>query len=738
MPDHEMTQAVALPADLARQTLALARALTAGVRVWGLYPEEHPSVGVAVGRVVESIRDAAGGSSLAVGVTPSTLLVAGVPLPPDRAVEDAARLLHDHDILQLSFLSAVPEQTAKALLTLLVTSPQDIRAQGGPAIVWAQQHHATVAVEQIDYGKILEDRAVEEPLTRRDDVWQSLVNTIIRGEAEIDEEQQRRLLVITQSTSDIRDLATEVIEPKRNIDGSPLVTAQAATVLAVFRHMAGIVNVAEPERLPEVMQRIAAAAATLDPNVVVQMMQSADGGQDDASLIARIAEAFDDDKVAELLATALGRDGKATVRLAQVFDTLAPDEERKRRVLSTTRSMLGEQAFGKTSQFRTVWSSMETLLLSYDETPYVSDAYRVALEGVGARGELLADRLMPSELPQWIETLEQDNVRALSVTLVTDLLRIEDRLEYAEALAQDVLALVEDLLLAGDFALALPALRELRDSVSNGVARAAARSALTTLGESVALRDAAALLGDFDEPTLALFTECCDLIGPTSTRALLPAFLTEVDTTASRRALDLVRSFGGGAVAALATLVDDDRWFVQQRAANALAATRSAEAVPALQTLLRRTDPRVLRAAVSALAGIDDPAAARALQTVLRSAIGARRLAVMEALVAERDARVVPMLDRLLTDSDPFGDDRIVVLDTLNAVTQFGDERAVGGVTTVMHRKRWFRRTVAHAFKKAAAQALLAIGTPAAIAALDDAQRRGDRLLRKVIREARR
>ena len=732
-----MTQALALSSDLARQSIAVARALTAGVRVWALYPEEHPSVGVAVGRVVASIRDLAAGSPFSFGVTPTTLVVGGVPLPADRAVEEAARLLHDHDILELAFLGEVPEPTAKALLTLLVSTPPDVRAEGGPAIVWARQNHATIRLEQIDYAKILEDRQVQDPLPRRDDVWQSLVNTIARGEAEFDEAQQRRLLAITHNTADIRDLAAEAAEPKRNVDGSPLVTTQAATVLAVFRHLTGVVRVAEPDRLPEVMQRIAAATAALDPHVVVQMMQNESAVHDDAAMISRIAAAFDEDKVAELLATALGRDGKATVRLAQVFDTLAPDEDRKRRVLSTTRSLLGEQEFGKSSQFRTVWSSMETLLLSYDETPYVSDAYRAALEGIGARGDLLADRTLPPELSQWLHTLEQDNIRSLSVTLVTDLLRIEDRLEYTEALVQDVVNLLEDLLLAGDFELARLALRELRDSVSKDVAPAAARSALTTVGESIALRDAAALLGDFDQATLALFTECCDLIGPAATRALLPAFHTEPHTTASRRALDLIRSFGGGAVTALATLVDDDRWFVQHHAAGALAATGSAEAVPALQALLRKTDPRVLRAAVSALARIDDPSAARALQTVLRSATGARRLAVMDALIAERDARVVPMLDRLLSESDPFDEDRIVVLDTLKTVAQFADDRTVKGITTVMHRKRWFRRAVARAFKTAAVHALLAIGTPAAIASLDEAQRRGDRLLRKIIREVR-
>ena len=733
-----MTQSIALAADLSRQSVALARALTAAIRVWGLYPPEHPSVVAAVRRLVDAIRDAAAGSVIAFGVTPSTLMLGGQPLPSDQPVADAARLLHDHDILQISFVGEITESTAASLLTLLCAAPEDVRAAGGPAVVWATQHHATVALEQIDYEKILEDRNVEAPRSRKDDVWRSLVNTIARGEAAFNEEQQERLLAISRSAADIRSLAADVIEPQRNLDGSPLITTQAATVLAVFRHMAGIVTVNEPERVPDVMQRIVAAAATLDPHVVVQLMQTEEGGAgNDEGLISRIAAAFDDDKVAELLATALGRDGKATVRLAQVFDTLAPDQQRKQRVLAKTRSLLDEQGFGTSSQFRTVWSSMETLLLSYDETPYVSEAYRVALEGVGGRDQMLAGRDMPAELPQWLETLGHDSVRALSVTLVTDLLRIEDRPEYAEALVQDVLGLVEDLLLAGDFDLARGALRELRERASTGVAPAAARAALTTCGESMALREAAALLGDFDEPTLALFTECCELIGPTAVHALLPSFHTEDETTASRRARDLVQWFGGSAVPAVATLVDNDRWFVQRHAASALAATRSADAVPALQTLLRKTEPRVLRAAVSGLAGIKDPSAARALQTVLRAATGGRRLAVMEALVAERDSRVVPMLDQLLSESDPFGEDRILVLDMLSAVAQFADDRAVNGVATVMRRTRWFRRATARAFKRAAVQALVAMNTDAATAALDEARRRGDRVLRKAIGEVR-
>ena len=60
-----------------------------------------------------------------------------------------------------------------------------------------------------------------------------------------------------------------------------------------------------------------------------------------------MAAAFDDVKVAQLLATALALDGQASDRLATIFNTIAPDADRKRRVLTLTRSMLTETDFGR-------------------------------------------------------------------------------------------------------------------------------------------------------------------------------------------------------------------------------------------------------------------------------------------------------------------------------------------------------------------------------------------------------
>ena len=730
-----MAQTPTLAPELVKDSIALARALAAAVRNWALYPPEHPAVGAAVGRLAEALKVSTAGAAFAFGVTPTTLLVAGLPLPDEQPVAEAARLLHDRDILSVSFLSDVPSEALQRFLNLLAMSSDELRAAGGPAEMWNSSGHAGIAIEQIDYEEILEDKDVAEPLERRDDVWRSIVNAIVLGNQEFSEAQQARLLEISHSSFEIGELAADVMEPKRNLDGSPLITTQAATVLAVFRHLTGIVTVVEPERLPDVLRNVASATASMDPHVVLQMMQMDDGAHD-TPLVQSITAAFDDEKVAQLLAAALSRDGKATARLAQVFDTIAPDENRKRRVLTMARTMLSEQDFGKTGQFRAVWSSMETLLLSYDETPYVSASYQASLEGAVARGEMLAARDLPPELPEWFESLQQDNVRALSVMLITDLLRLEEVPERAADIARDMVALLDDLFMSGDFSNALVVLRELQSASKRKVAPSAVRAALSSVADSTGIRDAAGLLGDLDEAAASAFVECCHAVGPPVVTALLPALESEHDTPAFRRARDIVRTFGAAAAPHLARLVEDSRWFVQRNAAILLGATRSTDAVPPLQALLRKREPRVVRHAVAALAGIEDASAARAVQTVLRAATGENRAAVVQALVAERDPRVVPMLAKMLMDIDPFGPDHEVLLDTLDAVRQLADERAVPSVAAVMKRKKWFGGRKALAFKTASVKALIAIGTPKAASALDDAARTGDRVLKRAISEA--
>jgi CBS domain-containing protein len=407
-----MIQAPVLSPELTRQSIALARALSAAARNWGLYPPEHPAVEASLTRLVEAIGKSVAGAAFTFGVTPKTLLVAGWPLPEEQSVAEAAGLLRDHDILHITFVDEPDVSTLHALLTLLLTSADELRAQGGPAKAWASTNDMSIAIEQIAYEKTLEA-----------------------------------------------------------------------------------------------------------------------GGGDLRRLVA----------------------GQAS------------------------------------------------------------------LEGAGGRSEMFASRDLPPELPEWVESLQQDNVRSLSVLLITDLLRIEEKEERAGEIANDMTALVDDLLMSGDFANSALVLRELRKASGGTVAPSAARAALTATGESPALCEAATMLSDFDQATLDAFVECCEAVGPISVVALYPALRSETDTAEYARARDLVRQFGAAAVPYMTPLVNDTRWFVQRNAAAMLGATRSPDAVPALQTLLRRSDPRVLRQAVAALAEIGTLDATSALDDAGRT-----------------------------------------------------------------------------------------------------------------------
>lgn len=735
-----MSQVAQLSPELARSLSALARALLVAARNWALYPPEHPAVDLSVTRLTDAIRQSSLGSVFSIGITPDTLMVEGASADRTQAViAEAAALLHDRDLLQVTFVGDVPPEAVRGFLQLLALDPAERRQRGGPARIWGATGHPSLALEQIDYQKVFarEEGEVPEP-ARRDDLWRSIVVSIAGGQRAIfDERVQRRLLAIAGSSADIADLATAAMAPKCAVDGSPMITTQAATVLAAFRHLANAMSVAAPERLPEVMGNLASAAAQLDPHVMMQVLQTEDDPGDRLGIVHGLSAAFDDVKVAQLLATALALDGQASGRLATVFNAIAPDPERKARVLTLTRGLLSELDFGRSGQFQVLWQSVEELLLSYNDAPFVSSAYRTALDNVGGRAERMAAGDLPPELPDWMATLGQASVRSLSVLLLIDLLALERDPERAASIASDMAALAEDLVLSGAYADARSVVRALAERAQatsgSGGGRDACRAALDRFGESTAMREAAQLIGDLDEPDWQVLRDVMETTGPSTIEVLKPIVAVEAPTAASERAATLIVAFGARAIGRLGSLVEDSRWCAHRAAARLLGRIAVPEAVPLLQPLLRRGDPRVAHDAVSALAGIDDPSAARAIHTVLRTATGALRQAVVDALVTDKDPRVVPVLGRIIEESEPLGKDHDVVLDTLGALGLVGSDRAVPIVAGTIARRGIFRRRRLRALKERGVAALEGIGTTAAAAALEHASQTGDRMLRRII-----
>jgi hypothetical protein len=740
---ESMSQASQLSPELARGLLQLARALLAAARNWTLYPPEHPTVVASVARLSDTIRQSTLGAIFSLGVTPETLMVESTPADASQSsIAEAAALLHDRDLLRITFLGDVPQEAVHAFLRVLSLDADERRRRGGPAAIWAEESQPSLVLEQIDYQKVLSRDEDDVPApAKRDELWQSIVMSIAGGQqAVFDELAQERLLAIAGSPADIGALATAVAAPKCALDGSPMITTQAATVLAAYRHLAGIVSVMSPDRMPEVMSNLASASLQLDPHIVMQVLQTEEDPKSALSIVKGLGAAFDDAKVAQLLATALALEGQASDRLATIFSTIAPDEERRRRVMTLTRTMLSETDFGKAGQFQTLWSSMEELLVSYNDKPFVSETYRASLDGVGGRAERMAAIDLPPELQEWMASLGQESVRGLSVQLLIDLLTIEQDAARAAEIARDMEALSEDLLMAGAYDDTQHVLHALsvRASGKSTIGRDACRQALDHLGESLAMRETASIIGDLDDPSWQKVRTIFTTVGHSSIEALRGLVAVEHEGIASRRASETIIAFGKPAISRLAPLVADSRWFAQRAGAWLLGTIGSADVVPLLQPLLRKSDARVTQAAVAALGKVDDPSAARAIQTVLRAATGEMRRAVVDALVVDRDPRVIPMLARIVAESEPLGKDHEVVLEAIDAMSTVGSDQAVPTLVGLARLRRWFGGSKLRAVKQKAVGALVGIGGEKAAAALDEAAQTGDRSLKKIVAASRR
>ena len=731
-----MAQRAASPADVTRSAVALARAITLAQRTWGFYPADHSAVALAVERLVTAAAEATAGGMMQLAVTPRQLLVDGIPLESnDLGVTECAALLHERDILQITVMLPPSEAVVRALLGVLALDRTTRRQRGGPAAIWQAEEQNAFVLEQIDYQELLE-REEEEGVARRDQTWKAIVRSIIMGRATFSAEEQQRLLDISRDIGAIGELAKDSMEAFTTPDGSPLVTTQAATVLAVYRHIAKTVAALEPERLQDVMGSLGLAASSLDTSTAFELMLQGESPNESVPLVGAIRRAFDDQQVALLLARALSSSspGHPTNRLAQVLDTLAPDAERKHRVLTLAKRLISERDFGSKRPIDDIRQSLDELLLKYDESNYVSGEYRQSMDQSADRAVQLAARGLPPELAEWLDTLGYESVRRLSGQLLIDLLRNETQSERMGETARDMAAFVDELLVAGAFDHAIPVVAELAAAVTRPKALAPdeCRRALDSIAASNALVEAVTGLAELPADEFKSFSAIVLSLGASAVPTLLAAYQRDEGGVAAERASELILKMGPAAIPGLAGAVDDRRWFVQRELARLLGQLGTAQAIAPLQVLLRRPDTRVMQAAVSSLARIDDPAAARAVSVVLKACTGEARAAVIAALVGLKNPRVVPMLLRILDGSDPFGEDLSVVLDTMEALASFRDDRALPPVTAMARQRRWLAWGRTKRLRSAALTALTRIGSDRARTAVADLARTGDFFLRRM------
>lgn len=752
-----VSQPSIVPPQLARDVAAFARVLVAATRTQRLYSADHPAASTGIARLAAGAAALSPHGDLVIGVSPTTLMVNGEALVPDQRVGEAATLLHDRDILRLRFVSPPSLPDLSDFLSLLTLDADVVRERGGPAHVWRDYGRRSIEIDQVDYEALLADHGPVGPAGppspgqsaggggkgqpgagTHDAVWRSLVRSMSSGgHASMDAGVRQRMLQIAKSPEAIHALTSEAVQALPTGQDSAIVAAQAATVLTTFERMVGMVEAHAPDQLPDTLRNVVAAASRLDPGLLMRAVgESAESGLG-AQATGAMAQCFDDQQVARMLARSLASEGRASGRIAAALSTLAPDQARQDRVLRLARNLTTHGDVSNTTEFGTAWDSLTNMLSGPGDVVFASSEYSTSLQAAEARSHQLRMQA-PDQLGTWMHSVSSESVRTLSVTLLLDLFNFEDRPDGVTDLAGDLAALAEDLLMSADTREAERVAQALSGAAAGPEPRraTAARLALDAIARSNALREMAPVLADVDQAQFEWFTHFCLLLGPVSLESLVPAIATTPDGDGRDRLESVIVQYGEAAVPALARSLDDGEWPVCRAAIHLLGRVGGAAAVAALHPLVRDRDVKKVREAVLALVCIDDPNAAKTLAVVLKAGSTGLRMLAIDALGSSRDHRAGTLLAVALRDADVLGQDHSLALRMLAALRLVGDEQVVPAIANTMRASSWLRFSRAGRLKRAATLALASMDTRRAAAALEDAAHHGDLLLRKHARAA--
>jgi len=431
-----------------------------------------------------------------------------------------------------------------------------------------------------------------------------------------------------------------------------------------------------------------------------------------------------------------------TDRLALAFQTLVREPDQQQRLLRLARDDVAASPLGSTEGFESVWNHVaEKLLTSYSDETYVSDAYGRELSGARTQAvqvEHVHDD-SPERIAAWLSTIATTSLRALDLTLVLDLLRIEQDESHWGDLMTPVVGLLEDLLLVGDFDAAIAVIAVLVGEAGASAAASTTRrqQAITAIDLLIAgsmMRHTTTHLATIDEAQFERVKAMCVSLGEVLVRPLAEALSVEERPRTRERLTSILLAFGSVGRRTIERLKNSQNAAVRRTAIQLMRQFGGSEALPDLAELLDDNEPQVQREAVRAILNVGTDAAYRILEQALTSGTLQSRDAIMQSIGLVRDERATPLFAYILRHVDHRGALAPVYLRAIESLGALRDPVGIAPLRDALYKGEWWARKRTAALRQAAAAALARIGTPDAFAVLDEAAARARRGIRAAAR----
>jgi hypothetical protein len=719
-----------LPPEISAIFAEFARACKAAARAVALYPGSHPAIGASLDRLTKCTGRLAENGPFRLQVRASSLLLGdAAALRPDPAIGELAEVLSRHTIGALTVNAAADAESWRTLLLLLARSPEEVRADGGIARLWATAGGPSLEIVEIDYAEVLRDKEGDAAT-----IEQVIAAALAGPQLELDDATFEALARIVADPEKLRELMT-TLEAAADASGPE---GKAAAVLSLLRGLADYLARTKPEQLEHTFKQIGRAAAAFSADTMAQLLAHADTPEAMAgttNVVRAMTSRMTDASIAQFVSGSVIAERGATDRLATAFQALVPDRDRQRQLLALAQSEVSGSELGHETSFSELWERVEGMLTSYSDQNYVPPEYGRELNNARVRAvdvERVSDD-PPERVAAWLATVNDAALHSLDHQLLLDLLVIErDPLRWRDV-AQTVIAHADDLVRVGQMDRAWQLAEGVLDQGERDEERKPhARGALEQFGCGSMMKSVAAHLRSTDDETFARFQRLVLAMGTAVIAPLAEVLSAEQDARSRRRLRDVLLAFGAQGRESVQKLMNAPNWEVRRTAAFLLREFGGSEGLQELIPLLTDSEPLVQREAVQGLVMNGTEEAAAILLRAVHSASGRVRETLIAELMSIRDARVVPVFAYFLRHMDA-GNDKIYA-GAVEALGTHGGPDAVEALKFALHQGTWWAPLRTRRQRAAAAAALSTIGTPEAVDALRAASTRGPRGVRTIAR----
>jgi hypothetical protein len=724
MADLHGSASVPLDAKETARLTDFARACKAAARAVVLYPPGHPAIAATLGRIVQTTGVSSLSGPMRITVLPDGLqLDDRAPARADAALSELAALLHGHLIGELTIHPGGDVDAWRTFLLLLGRTPESVRSEGGIARVWATMAGRHVDLREIDYIDVLRERSAGDPM-----IWTRVVANCLQGSAEL-----------LGMAADSEQLADVMASLERSADSGGGLALKTAALMRMLRGIIDLVSKKQPQQLEPILKSMAVAVGRCSPDILLGLM-GPQADHDAPQLMHAVVSRMTDTTISRFVSRHVISGESSTDRLAQAFQTLVRGGEEQQRLLALAKDDVAASPLGSTEGFEFVWNSIaEKLLTSYSDEPFVSEAYGRELSGARTKAievEGVSDD-PPERIGAWLGTIATTALRALDLTLMRDLLRIEQDNDRWRELMKPLVGLIEDLLLVGDFDAATELIGLLAaEAGGHGptVRRQIALTAIDVLIAGAMMRHVTTHLATIDDAQFERVKTMCVSLGEVLVRPLAEALSVEERPRTRERLTSILLAFGSVGRRTIERLKSSQNPAVRRTAIHLMRQFSGSEALPDLTELLDDSEPQVQREAVRAILNIGTDAAYRILEQALDTGTTQSRDAIMQSIGLVRDERATPLFAYILGHIDHRGALAPIYLRAIESLGALRDPGGIAPLRTALYKGEWWAPTRTRALRTAAASALARIGTADAEAVLDEATARGSRGVRSAAR----